>query len=210
MLQVQTVEPRTLALLKKLMSLEALKDYYLVGGTSLALQFGHRVSIDIDLFGRPNLSYPSLIQELKTIDTVEVLADTAPIFQALLGGVKLDIVTYSYGLIETLLNVDGIRLASAKDIAAMKITAIGTRGVKKDFYDLYFLLERYSLAEIINFCEMKFPDKDFYHYIKALTYFEDADKDKSPIILMDTKITWQQVKNRISQSVASLQSSKFI
>lgn len=204
MLQVQTIEPGTLALLKNLMSLDILKDYHLVGGTSLALQYGHRISVDIDLFGKPSLNYPNLISELKKIGTAEILVENAPIFQALLNNVKLDVVTYPYDLLEPLKIQDGIRLVDPSDIAAMKITAIGTRGKKRDFFDLYFLLENYHLSEIINFCEKKFPDKDFYHYIKALTYFDDADKDTSPINLLNREVSWNDVKKRIRHEVSHL------
>jgi hypothetical protein len=204
MLQTQTVEPATLDLLKQIMKLPILEEYNLVGGTSLSLQLGHRISEDLDLFGKIKIDYFQLNEELSKLGELKIMSDTAPIYQAFLNGVKIDIVTYPYDNLEALLIEDGIRLVRPKDIAAMKITAIGTRGVKKDFFDLYFLLEQYSLLEIINFCESKFPNKDFLHYIKALTYFDDADKDTTKIVLLDRKPSWSDVKKRITQEVKGL------
>lgn len=197
MLQTQTVEPGTLALLKQLMKLEELKDYYLVGGTSLSLQYGHRISVDLDFFGKPEINFTNLLARFEnSFNKVEPKRKDKPIYQLFINNVKIDIVAYPYDLIEPLIIIDGIRLASPKDIAAMKMTAIGTRAAKKDFYDLYFLLEHYSLFEMTIFFENKFPGKDIFHYIRSLTYFDDVEQDSELVELLKP-VTWSQVKDRI-------------
>ena len=98
-----------------------------------------------------------------------------------------------------LLKLDSIRLLSIDDIIPMKLSAIANRGVKKDFYDLYFLLEQRSLEEMLNLFQTKFSDINQFHIIKSLTYFEDAESNPNPHTLKD--LTWQEVKNKIIQTV---------
>ncbi len=203
MLHTETVNERTLALLKELMSLDILKDYHLVGGTALSLQYGHRISTDLDFFGKSDIDLELLVVTLSQLGEVNLTNKNKPIYQMYLNQIKIDIVQYPYDPIETISVVDGIRLASPKDIAAMKITAIGTRTTKRDFYDLYFLLEHYQLGEIINFCELKFPNKDMFHYIRSLIYFDEVEKDiEVPHLLKE--VSWKQVKDRIYQEAKKL------
>lgn len=99
--------------------------------------------------------------------------------------------------------MDGIRLLAVEDIAPMKINAISDRGSKKDFYDLYFLLERFSLEEILALYSGKYQHSTMFHVIKSLTWFEDAEPQTPPDIL-DKKLTWHKVKKRILQAVTKL------
>ncbi len=210
MLRTETVNERTLALLKELMNLPALKDYYLVGGTSLALQYGHRISIDLDFFGNSKLDFQTFLYDLEyRYKHVEPKRQDPPIYQLILEGVKVDLVEYPYTLIKPLQEFDDVRLASPEDIAAMKITAIGTRAAKKDFYDLYFLLENFHLSEIIGFCEKKFPDKDLYHYIRSLIYFDQVENDDAEINLIK-QVSWDKVKERILQETKRFMQSSGI
>lgn len=205
MLQTQTVDTRTLALLKELMSLNLLKDYYLVGGTALALLYGHRISVDLDLFGKTEIDRYQLLENLRKLGSVKIFQDTVSILQILISDTKVDIVKYPYDLIKPIKIDDGVRLASPQDIAAMKVTAIGTRATKKDFFDLYVLLEHYQISEIINFCHIKFPDRDLFHYIKSLTYFDEVEKDdENPKMLIE--VGWNQVKDRIRREVNKISS----
>lgn len=204
MLRTETVDERTLALLKKLIILPELKNFYLVGGTALSLQYGHRVSIDLDFFGKDKFNFDSFTMTCESkFDKVEPRRKEPPIYQILINDVKSDIVEYPYDLITDLVIEDGIRMAHPKDIAAMKITAIGTRSTKKDFYDLYFLFEHYSLKEILNFCEHKFPKKDMFHYIRSLIYFDDVEQDPEELRLLKD-VSWKSVKDRIYQEVRKL------
>ena len=96
MLQYKTIEPLTLELLNKLMQINLFKELRLVGGTSLALQIGHRNSIDIDLFGNLKIDEPELDKLLNTLGTVEIIKKTTNIFIYLINNIKVDIVNYHF------------------------------------------------------------------------------------------------------------------
>ena len=203
MLHTQTVEPKTLSLLKKLMSMPQLNDFCLVGGTALSLKLGHRISIDLDLFQTTEIEAERLIkllqQEFKSNFEYENLKINYAFF-CKINKVKVDLVQYSHPLIDTVEVIDGIRMYSNKDIAAMKINAILGRGVKKDFWDLFELLKLYSLNDIINFYNQKYPNQQLLISIpNALTYFEDADDSPDPISLLGQ--TWEDVKEFIKFKV---------
>lgn len=198
MLQYKTIDPATLELLKHLLQKEIFKDLRLVGGTALALQYGHRKSIDIDLFGSFEADEFTIAGELRTIGEVIVLKKTPRIYIYSVNGVKLDIVNYPYPWIEELIEQDELRLAHAKDIGAMKLAAITGRGTKKDFFDLYFLLKKYSLEELLHFYDQKYSDGSEFLVLKSLIYFEDAESDPDPVMLIP--VSWSKVKKRILQT----------
>ena len=195
MLYLSTVESTTLELLKKLQQLPILCNTRLVGGTALALQLGHRKSIDLDLFGRINADSQELQEALRTIGTLTILSDSKNIHIYVLNEVKIDIVNYTYPWLSDVVCKDGIRLASPKDIAAMKITAVEGRGTKKDFVDIYFLLKRYSLKKILDFYSRKYPDSSSFMAMKSLAYFEDAEEEPMPYMFID--VSWDEIKQNI-------------
>ncbi len=197
MLHRETVEQRTLDLLIQLMSLDILKPFNLAGGTALALQLGHRRSTDLDFFGDCNFNPDQLLMELGEYGHIQVTNHNEIVLQLLLNTIKVDIVNYKYKILEEPRTIDGIRLLGFKDISAMKLSAIGGRAKKRDFYDLYFLMKHFSLQEIMLFCEQKFPHTNLYHIYRSLSYFEEADTDSEPITILNDKISWEQVKQSI-------------
>jgi hypothetical protein len=197
MLHYETVDKGTLELLKKLQSLSIFNEMRLVGGTSLALQIGHRKSIDIDLFGNLQVEYENLIDELKTIGVVVLLKNSKNIHSLLINDIKVDIVNYEYKWLENKIIHENIYLASIQDIAAMKLNAIIGRGSKKDFIDLFFILKHYSLSEIFKFYDDKYHDGSSFLVLKSLTYFEDAEIEEMPYMFSD--VTWQTVKDNINK-----------
>ncbi len=200
MLSLQTVVPHTLELIKGLMDKPSLKETRLVGGTSLALQYGHRSSDDIDLFGHIDCSLANLAHELQDIGEVTPVKESPNIKMLYLDGVKVDVVNYDYyDWIDDAIVEEGIRMASPKDIAAMKINAIQGRGSRKDFVDMYFLLQHYSLQEILGFYEKKYPNFSIFRALMSPTYFEDAEKQEMPV--MHTEIAWEQMKKCICKAV---------
>jgi hypothetical protein len=124
MLQTKSVQPKLLELLICLMQEEEFKDFILVGGTSLALQLGHRISIDIELFGSCEIDELLFIETLEKYGKVNVLKKSKNILICSVDGIKVDFVNYKYPLIDNYTIIDNIRLASIKDIAAMKLNAI--------------------------------------------------------------------------------------
>lgn len=199
MLYLSTVDPSTLELLKSLMKVEPLSGTRLVGGTALALQIGHRKSIDLDFFGNIDFESIDKFAELQGTGIIQTLKTSKNINILTINGIKVDFVHYQYPWLEEQMIVDGIRLGGLKDIAAMKLAAITGRGSKKDFIDIFFLLNRFTLEEMIGFYNEKYFDGSEYMLIKSLTYFDDAEEDISPEMIQETK--WKEVKDRISQEV---------
>jgi hypothetical protein len=167
-----------------------LGDLRLVGGTALALQYGHRESVDLDFFGSLDLEDIAIV--LKPFESVQLIRNSTNIKIYLVNGIKVDFVNYPYDWIDQAVLEEGLVLASDKDIAAMKIAAITGRGSKKDFIDLYFLLKKYSLDEIIAFYIQKFPDATKLIALKSLVYFSDADAEPTPKMIH--KVSWEEAK----------------
>ena len=205
MLQIQTVAPATFDLLKRLQGEELLSSTRLVGGTSLALQMGHRTSVDLDLFTVDKFD-SERVQEL-----LFEKYDFTPNFvsaNTILGfaeGVKLDIIYHPFRWIDNIVaDQDGIRLASAKEIAAMKLHAIINSGKRpKDFLDIAFLSRRYSYNEMLDFLLEKYPRYDPMMANRSIVYFGDIDTDKIPEIKMiGYKLDWKRVEKRLLQITA--------
>ena len=199
MLSYQTIEPHTLELLRQLMKEPLLAGTRLVGGTSLALQYGHRSSVDLDLFGQIECPPETLLDSLKQKGEVQVFSQRDKIRCYAIDDVRVDIVSYDYPWIDEAVTEDGLRLASPVDIAAMKIYAIENRGSRKDFIDIFFLLKRYSLAEILSFYRRKFPEHSEFVALRSLTYFEDAETYAMPVMFAD--MNWEELKHSIIQTV---------
>jgi predicted nucleotidyltransferase component of viral defense system len=202
MLQTQTVVPELMELIKKIMSEKLFSDFNLVGGTALALQMGHRNSIDIDLFGNSEINSEFFIEKLSEFGEVKVAKSTKNILITKINEVKVDFVNYKYPLLSECLFIENIRMLSVKDIAGMKLNAIAGRGSKKDFIDLYFLLNEFSLEDILSFYEKKYKDGSVFMVQKSLTYFEDADAQQQPKMFKD--FNWETCKQKIIEEVLKL------
>lgn len=195
MLHLSTADAQTLELLRKLQQLPILRHTRLVGGTALALQIGHRKSIDLDFFGLIEASSQELIEALRALGNLIILKDSTNIHIYILNGVKIDIVNYNYPWIDEAIESDDIRMASLKDIAAMKVTAVVGRGTKKDFIDIRFLLQDLSLEQLLGFYSQKYPEASPFMALKSLAYFEDAEEEMMPY--MFSELTWEEVKSNI-------------
>lgn len=195
MLHFETVEPATLVLLKEIQANPAFEHFRLVGGTALALQFGHRKSIDLDFFGEINFESINFEAELTKVGEVKNLTARRSIRTYAINGVKVDFVQYPYPWIGEKITFDGVTMADLRDISAMKMAAITNRGARKDFFDLYLLLEHLSLKEMVSNYTQKYHDGSEFLLYKSLNYFEEAEHDDDPEILNNT--SWEQVKDRI-------------
>ncbi len=199
MLSYKTIEPHTLELLKGL-SMEPLFGVLrLVGGTALALQYGHRKSIDLDFFGEIETDNETIKEVLRKHGKLTIVKESQNIKLYQLDEIKIDIVNYKYTWIDNPIKEGEIVLASPKDIAAMKINAIEGRGTKKDFIDMYFLLQHYSLKEILSFYQKKYPENSIFRALMSLSYFDDADQQLMP--KMFSSIEWKDMKNYILNQV---------
>lgn len=200
MLYLETVESSTLELLKKLQRLPVLEQTRLVGGTALALQLGHRKSIDLDFFGTVDCEAEYLRESIAGIASLTILKESPHIHIYIVDGIKVDIVNYKYPWLDDVVLEQGLRLASVSDIAAMKITAIIGRGTKKDFIDIAFLLHHFSLEEILHFDAAKYNDSSVFMAMKSLAYFDDAEADPMPDMFVNQ--SWQQVKAYILSKIS--------
>lgn len=200
MLSYQTVEPHTLELLKGIMAKPLFASMRLVGGTALALQYGHRRSVDLDLFGAMPEDAEEVTDTLSGIGDLQVIKTSKRIRIYFINKIKVDFVDYSrYPWIDGAVIEEGLRLASPKDIAAMKVNAIEGRGTKKDFIDMYFLLQHYSLPEILDFYKQKYPEHSEFRALMSLTYFEDAEEQLMPMMLKPAN--WDTIKAKILNEV---------
>lgn len=186
------------------MSEPLLDDFVLVGGTALALHFGHRISEDIDLFTWARFDVDFLLEELSGKMKFDVKSKTPIGAHVFIKAVKTDFVYFPKRPIRKELAVEGVRLLGVEDIAAMKLNAIANRGARKDFYDLYFLLEQYTVEELTELFKEKFETQDIFGLSRSLTYFEDADMQDETVLLRNKSLTWEQVKKRIVEETRKL------
>lgn len=156
MFYFSTIEPSTLELLKEISANDLLKETRLVGGTALALQLGHRKSIDLDFFGSIDFISGAFQDFIDQFSRVEILVNSPHIKTYTLEGIKVDFVNYSYPWIETPIIQDQITLATPKDIAAMKISAITGRGSKKILW-IYTFTGFFLIARNVSVLSTKIP-----------------------------------------------------
>lgn len=195
MLQYQTVEPATLDLLKNISGQPLFANHRLVGGTALALLYGHRISIDLDFFSTESIDQEELILSLKPLGRVEIISRSKFINSFFINDVKVDFVSLPYRWLEKPIAEDGIFLGSEKDIAAMKLSAITNRGSKKDFIDIALLIEKLGLTQMISLHHNKYPDGMEMMVLRSLVYFQDADEQADPIMLVPYH--WNNIKKYI-------------
>lgn len=199
MLHYETIEPRLLELLIKLQASEEFSQLRLVGGTSLALQYGHRKSVDIDLFGLLEIGMEDIAKRIAGFGNSIQLKRSETINIFIIDGIKVDIVNYPFPWLSSVLEEDGLMLARPEDIAAMKISAITGRGTRKDFIDLFELLKYFSMNEILSFYLKKYQDGSAYLALKSMSYFQDAEQNPMPTMFSST--SWEEVKQKIEQEV---------
>ena len=197
-----TIERQTLELLRRIQSISDFQNLRLVGGTALALQIGHRSSVDLDFFGELTLDWIELNGALRTAGKVTVIKQTQNMHIFSINGIKVDFVNYPYPWLKDAVSEDDIILADIDDIAPMKLSAVTNRGTKKDFIDIYHLLRRFSLEDILSLYEKKYSDGSPFLVLKSLTYFDDADEDEPPLMFDNTE--WNDVKCLIRNEVSRI------
>lgn len=184
----------------RLMAMPELEQFALVGGTNLALRFGHRLSIDLDLFTNQPFETESIYRVLEsTFEGTVMASQSEQMLFVYIHDLKLDMVLLPYPWLQPFEEIEGIRLATLPDIAAMKLSAIARRGVKKDFWDIAELLDTFSLEQMISFYKAKYSSRDIFHLLRSLVYFTDAETQKDPDPLK--KVNWKQVKTKVEKAV---------
>lgn len=172
----------------------------------MALHLGHRRSVDLDWFTAERLPDPlSLAQHLREIPVTFVAEQVAPgTLHGSARGVRLSLLEYRYRLLGSLCPWQrSARLASRRDLAAMKIAAVSQRGAKKDFVDIYALASRsFSLRQMLRWYQEKYAVHDVAHVLYSLAYFDDADRERMPAMLW--KVKWPTIKDTIRSWVDDL------
>lgn len=198
MLYKETVTSSTLGLLRRLMDDPQLQDFVLVGGTSLALQIGHRVSVDLDLFSVSSFEETGLNQYL--IDHYHFETDflARSTVKGEIEGVQIDCLSHAYPLVGEI-NVDeAIRLASLQDIAAMKLNAISGNGTRiKDFIDIAYLAEYMPLNQMLKAYQNKYKTMNVLIPVKALTFFEEINFNEPIKMLSSKNFNWEKIEKRL-------------
>lgn len=176
----------------------------LAGGTALALQLGHRKSLDLDFFTLENFKVDRILKEINlTGMTYQMLSEGKDFFTINLEGIKTSLFKYEYPFIEKPVIYENITIANLVDIAAMKIIAICQKGVKRDFIDLYFILQKIPFHLIVNCMVKKYGLERINPIIigKSLIYFPDADTNPDPEYLKGFEMEWKEVRNFFQQHV---------
>lgn len=173
--------PETFQLIQQLQAVPELESFYLVGGTALALQMGHRNS---DFFTRNEYDPQTLVDVLSQLFKVEVSISRKNLLLSYINNVKTDFIRHDYPFVHPPVTKEGVSYLSMEDIAAMKINAIHRSGKRlKDFIDIYFLLEYFSVEQMIGFFTVKYPQTNPLIAVRALHYFEDIDTSIDPPML---------------------------
>ena len=179
-------------------------DWYLAGGTALALQVGHRRSVDLDFFTKlSRFDNVDLLDRISSGGNLEIeLNKDNTIFAKLLGA-KISFIAYPFFVPQQIpMNYGAVKILLPIDIAVMKVVAISQRGRKRDFFDLYWCAKNLEpLEETIKRLPTQYPAvaHDYHHILKSMMYFEDAENDPEPLIFF--KASWEEVKNFFKKEV---------
>jgi len=180
----ESLSKNTKSVLETLSKSEITKDFYLAGGTALALYLGHRFSVDLDWFSKDFNYNLSFRRKLETLGKLGIDSEAEDTFNGTLNGVKVSFFRYPYPLISQKTKYKNFYIAGMPDIAVMKLEAISNRGGYKDFIDIYL---------------KKFTNIDYNeaHLLKSLTYFESAKNSPKPKLIK--KVIWQEVTDTIKR-----------
>lgn len=172
---------------------EVASQFYLGGGTALALQLGHRKSDDLDLFSRPPFDVEQLAQLVVSLGG-RILNEQRGTVHAIIDGIKVSFLHYPYELMAPSIQIESLKMAAIEDIACMKIIAVSQRGEKKDFYDLIEIMRHFKPTQLKELLIGKYGRQriNCHHILKSLFYFADAEEAPDPISLNNT--TWEGVK----------------
>ncbi|MEK7570673.1 MAG: nucleotidyl transferase AbiEii/AbiGii toxin family protein [Patescibacteria group bacterium] len=203
-LYTDTLPKSTAAVLEKIKGINKLKSFYLSGGTALSLQLGHRESEDLDFFIQNTFNPEVLQQELLQQGKLEQVMIDEGTLNAFMDSVKLQFLFYPYDLLEKSKEWNGIYLSSVIDIACTKLVTVSMRGSKKDFIDIYVILQKVSLADLFQKLHEKYKNVGYNepHLLKSLVYFDDADVQPMP--KMHISLEWETVKNFIVKEVKKI------
>ena len=184
--------------------IQTIKGFYLAGGTGLALQIGHRISVDFDLFSnqviRKNFLYQ--IEKLFIGNNIEVSVNNSNELTLFINGVKVTFLYYPFPVLQPFVKYNSLPLLSIEEIAATKAYTIGRRGSFKDYVDMYFVLkDNYStLGNITKLAERKYEEAfNARLFFEQLVYWEDVEA--AEIVFLKTKVTRAHLENFFEKTI---------
>lgn len=206
----KTLLPDTVRAIQLIAGIPTIKKAYLAGGTALALHLGHRISVDLDFFTQEELEENVLATNLSQLPDFKEEGRAWRTVWGKVGATKFSLFYYKYPLLAPTHFFMGINILDVKDIAAMKIQALGDRGTKRDFVDLFFLAKTYSLDEMLEFYNQKYGDLNdkIYHLVRSFDYFADAEPEVLPKMTVD--VSWEEVKKFFHQESLRLAGSRLV
>ena len=185
-------------LLKDITEIISIPNYYMIGGTALSLQLGLRESYDFDFCVTENFNNELLLKEIQKLGKIEVKQNQKGTVDVILNGVQISFFYYPNYVIKEFIVVDEmpkLKMASVLDIAVMKVVAIGGRGAKKDFFDLYNIMSKTNITidELAKGLLKKCGNNvNFANIIMGLSYFEDAEQEILPKAFVE--YNWEEIK----------------
>lgn len=200
----KVIPASTEATLHALREAKVLDGFYLAGGTALALQFGHRLSRDLDFFALEHFDEDSLLERVQSIAGFALVAKAPYTLHANIQETKVSFLGYIYPVLFPAKLFHEVAVADPRDIACMKVSAIASRGARRDFVDLYVSAQHFGLKEILRLFEEKYAKSRYsrIHILKSLTFFADAEKDPMPHMLVD--LDWDEAKRFFTHQVSRM------
>jgi len=200
----EVIGPTVEQTLKALQERSLLEGFYLAGGTGLALQLGHRRSLDLDFFRQESFNDAQLLQQLQRFPEFSLTGRDRQTLHVRINGVKVSFLGYDYPVLFPFSPFLEVPVADPKDIGAMKINAIAGRGTRRDFVDLYMVARQEGLKALLDLFQRKFAEVNYnrIHVLKSLTYFDDADAEPMPNMLVP--LAWQDVKDFFREQTPGL------
>jgi hypothetical protein len=194
MWHTETITEQMRLALGELAGENLLNGFFLAGGTGLALHFGHRRSHDFDFFNTNSFDVDTIVQQLSRLPGFSLTSAQPNTLHVVIGGTKVSLLAYDYPVLFPLLDFSGTKVSDPRDIACMKLSAIASRGTKRDFVDLYFAARKFGLAYLVDLFHKKFARVKYngVHLLKSIDYFTDAEADPMPEMLQPC--SWEEVK----------------
>lgn len=181
-------------------------DFYLAGGTALALQIGHRTSVDFDFFSQIPFDLNNLrIQAEQNFQkfNLQIITQEKQTLEVLANGIKISFFYYPYPLLNEAINIEHLRMADQLDIGLMKLSAITQRSVLKDFVDLYLICQNIPLTELLAALPKKMPALNLNPVLKSLVYFDELEIE--PLFFLNSyAVSLMQIKNFFTAEVKLL------
>ena len=197
MFHYSTVEPETYGILKEIFKIDTTRNHFaLAGGTSLSLQLGHRHSIDLDIFSPETFDTRDLELILSSTPGLkfEMINRTERMLFSYINNVKCDFVNEPSVLTNSFLVQEEVNYFHIEDIAAMKMHTVCGRGKKKDFFDIYVLIENYGWQNMLKWFTAKYGESQYYFLWRSIAYFDDAEDDVDIIGFPPYLKSWEEIK----------------